>query len=700
MSLITWSTPAGDLGTYPSLNALSVQLWADSDDPNSTVKYKLQSGNFPKSVITDPISVSSSGVLTGKLGIVTSPVTSTFTIRAYDQYGAIRDRTFSITAVNNTIPSLTTPSGLLMTVVDSVYVNFQLAYTNPVVENTVSITVSSGTLPPGLRMNSSGLITGYPLPPESFNGAPTTKTYSFSVQLITALGNSTSSYSITVYNHQLTNGSNTRIPAILNSKPITLPVPASDVYYDYYLGTDNIIPTIRANEYFSFKVIGNDFDNNDLTYAFSNLPAGLSGDTDTGWITGTVSMTTVGINNYQFNARVLKTTFPSVTSSTLTFYLTVSNQLSNDIVWVTDSELGPIDNGMISELYVSATSRNTLVYSLIEGSLPPNLTLTETGEIVGRVPFQPIGQLLAQGAQSEFIFTVVAYATEFPLLKQTRQFTLKVNQTYATPYENIYIKASPSIENRQILSSLLLDNSLIPDSYLYRPSDPYFGKASDIRFVHIYGMKPATLTDYITAVQRNHYTRQLVLGNIKTARATDSQGNVIYEVVYSEIMDDLLTSSGSSISSTVKWPKPITLPDDTTISQVYPASLTTMRDEILSKIPNNSMTSLLPKWMTSQQSDGNTTGFIKGWVICYTLPGKAEIIKSNIENNWDYAMNSIEFSIDRYVVDRSATYDWNLEFQTPSWNELPSATPAPESIDDKNLSILFPQKSIIPTLGQ
>jgi hypothetical protein len=40
--------------------------------------------------------------------------------------------------------------------------------------------------------------------------------------------------------------------------------------------------------------------------------------------------------------------------------------------------------------------------------------------------------------------------------------------------------------------------------------------------------------------------------------------------------------------------------------------------------------SLLPQWMTSQQENGSTLGYTQAWVICYTKPGFADIIKNNI----------------------------------------------------------------------
>jgi hypothetical protein len=104
--------------------------------------------------------------------------------------------------------------------------------------------------------------------------------------------------------------------------------------------------------------------------------------------------------------------------------------------------------------------------------------------------------------------------------------------------------------------------------------------------------------------------------------------------------------------------------------------------------------------MTSQQANGSTLGYTQAWVICYTKPGFADIIKTNIENNWDYTLNLINFQIDRFSVDKSATYNYNNTTIPPSWDDLPSATPTPDPLDSEDFYVLFPRKTILPNETQ
>jgi hypothetical protein len=94
--------------------------------------------------------------------------------------------------------------------------------------------------------------------------------------------------------------------------------------------------------------------------------------------------------------------------------------------------------------------------------------------------------------------------------------------------------------------------------------------------------------------------------------------------------------------------------------------------------------------------NGSTLGFIQAWVLCYTLPGYSALVKNIIESNWDYTLNVIDFSLDRFIVDKSATYNYNTSAITPAWTDLPSTTTTPDPIDIYDLPILFPQETILP----
>ena len=231
------------------------------------------------------------------------------------------------------------------------------------------------------------------------------------------------------------------------------------------------------------------------------------------------------------------------------------------------------------------------------------------------------------------------------------------------------------------------------------------------------------------AITRNHYWRNITLGQIETAIARDEDNNIIYEVVYSKVIDNLINPLGVSVDNTIEWPRSIDLglgPWYTSITDIYtsfdnqlspgyytsrtpgyantlyPNSLFNMRNRVGQVLGQEYDSRLLPLWMTSQQENGNTLGYTQAWVICYTKPGYAKTIKNNIETKWvDFLgypnkLNVINFTIDRFSVNKSITYNYDNTTDPAAWIGLPSATPTPNPIDSKDFYVLFPRKTILP----
>ena len=792
MAQPVWNTTAGSIGRYPATIALETQLSASAVSPATTVTYALLSGTLPSG-----ISIDSTGLISGTPTLVTSDTISSFTIRATDNLSNIRDRTFTMTISGIAIPRFTTPIGSILNTLDSLWISLPIAYSNPDSTNEVIVELQEGTLPPGLEINSQGLIRGYPNPPtvnitlsqvatvatltdsttnlitctsttqftigrpivftgttfggiingETYYiktiisnttftisetqygtvlsltsasgsmtvtlpatsiGQPTIRTYSFVLRLSSRLGGDTANYSITVVNQNTPvnqggpgNVLNTRTPTILNTRPRTFIIPNSDPYQGYYIlppvspTVNAFIGTIRSGEYFTFKVIGYDFDGNSLTYDYTDLPTGLTGDSITGWITGTPTLSSNGLSTFSFSVNVYKTNNPSIGTTDFNFSYNLSKVITDTIIWITPSDLGTIFNSTVSTLNVLAEADTTLYYRITSGELPANLILLDNGEITGRVADQPTSTLLEQNAETVFTFTIQAYSELYPAVESSKTFTVTVLQQYARPTDTLYIKAAPSINDRNIINSLLTDETLIPNEYVYRLDDIYFGKATDVIYEHAYGIYASDIDEYLAAVTENHYWRNITLGELKTAVAKNSAGDVIYEVVYSEVIDNLVNPSGISIPQEITWPRPIDLNPGST-STLYPNSLFNMRNRVAQVVGQEYDSGLLPLWMTSQQANGGTLGYTQAWVICYTKPGFSNTIKENIQNVWPYTLNQINFKIDRFTVDKSETYNYDKALTPPAWTGLPSATPVPDPLDSKDFYVLFPRQTILP----
>jgi len=465
-----------------------------------------------------------------------------------------------------------------------------------------------------------------------------------------------------------------------------------------------------------------------------------------------------------------------VASDPYPYTISISGAVDAEVTWLTDADLGTIDNGDTSLLKVEAVNRGgrELTYRLRSGAfneLPQGLELLPTGEIAGRVSFNTFAVDLGATTfdqnsttwDSRFTFTVNAYAQDteqilfnvesvrvvdggtgysdsslpviefstpvgasafaaqagnvtvvggaitsvdvasagagytapptititegfggtgydlVPVMRATgvrdvvsvfKTFTVRVRRAYNKPYQNLEVQAMPPANDRELIAELLNnDNIFVPD-YIFRPTDPYFGKADRVVYQHAFGLSPDTQDRYVESLYLNHYWKELVLGSIETAQALDADGNVVYEVVYSRIIDDLVNNQGTSVGKIVNLAYPITDPLGQQLLQVYPNSLDDMRDQVIDVV--GQISNKLPLWMTSKQADGRVLGFTPAWVMCYVKPGRARQIAYYIATQFSQQLNLVDFKVDRYILDAELSRNWDAE--TQRWTPTPTLT--------------------------
>jgi len=86
-----------------------------------------------------------------------------------------------------------------------------------------------------------------------------------------------------------------------------------------------------------------------------------------------------------------------------------------------------------------------------------------------------------------------------------------------------------------------------------------------------------------------------------------------------------------------------------------------MRDQVVSIVGQISppLTPALPLWMTTKQANGRVLGFTPAWVIAYVNPGQSSRVSYYINQQFGDILNVIDFKVDRYELDRSATFAWD-----------------------------------------
>jgi len=371
-----------------------------------------------------------------------------------------------------------------------------------------------------------------------------------------------------------------------------------------------------------------------------------------------------------------------VVSNTFNFSITIVGDLNTGVTWNSNTDLGTINNGNISKFNINATSLTgqSLKYRLKQGGsynkLPQGLQLQTTGNIVGRVQYQTFGlidynitadsntfadtstitadtngitNIAFDGGTTtfdkKFTFTVEAYSNNGQI-STFKTFNILVNRKFNSPTHELSISALLSQDDRTIVDSLLQNQDIIKQDLLYRHDDLYFGVATEVTYTHAYGLSPEIINTYIESLGSNHYNKRLTLGEIKTARALDDSGNILYEVVYSNITDNLDT-----IPNTV----------NTEIGNVHPNSLDNMRNSVIDKVGQLSLE--LPLWMLSKQENGQILGFTEAWVIAYTLPGQSKTVAYSIGKNFTDNLNEINFVADRYTLKSQFVSNWDSEDQ-------------------------------------
>ena len=652
---------------------------------------------------------------------VNQDVTSTFAVRAFTEkivqgrvvIDRLADRTFSLTVTGQNPPQFITPAGNIGTFYDGTPIDpIQIISTDPDPGDITVITVATGALPPGLSISKKGLITGYIIPaalisnPGGFDrtgqnfdmypfdfvvNSPNTN-YQFTLEISDGKTSDLRTFEIFVYSRTTLQASTTDITADdtfvdASQTPTYLPFLVNALPSD--------LGSVRSGNFWAYQFQGLTFGEYIIEYleypgAGLELPPGTHLDPFTGWLYGYLPDLGATEITYNFALYLVDTDDHQVKSNPYYFTITLIGDVETQVIWLTDSDLGSIINGSTSLLQVEAVNPGgrVLQYRLQPGAIPPpdyvpgvynklpqGLQLLSEGDIAGRVSFNTFAldlgtttfdKLLRTSLikspqettfDTQYTFTVNAYSSD-GLISVFKTFTVKVLRVYNEPYENLYIKAMPPYSDRVLVNSLIRNSDIFPPELIFRPQDPNFGVASSVVYHHCFGLTSSTYETYISSLVENHYWKNLVLGEIKTAQAIDpATGNVIYEVVYSAIQDNLVNNQGISVSKQVKLPYPINAGDSTEITTVYPNSLDNMRNQVIDVV--GQISNLLPLWMLSKQKDGRVLGFTPAWVVAYCKPGTSGQAAYNVQTQFGQQLNLVDFEVDRYELDRLLSIHWD-----------------------------------------
>jgi hypothetical protein len=663
--------------------------------------------------------------------------TNQFTIRAKNTGdNTITDRTFKISVTGNFPPEIKTPAGVLGRFLDGTDVMIQLEATDTN-NDPVTWSISSGQLPEGVFLNSRGLIYGIMKPIDKngihylgwdndvewdgdlFELASNNKTYdyNFTVNATDSKSVVSRNFSIQVYLYEglRSDSFDLRVDDILDRADIS--AVRQPILLTETLGEAG---TVNSGGYYAFQFIGVNTDSIPLVFNIvsGNLPEGLKLDYNTGWISGYIPPQIETSRDYNFSLKISSIEDLGNSAPARQFKLTVLGNLDLAVRWLSDADLGLVDVGIISKLSVVAvagtrSSLNTppprnrnvppppvlreLGYRLKTGSkLPQGLQLLTDGTISGRISFQTFymdsgtttfDKKLANKFvyktnttfDNTYTFTVVASDFQNKISAE-KTFTIRVNPTTYEPYENLYIRCLPDPELRDNFFALVHNSDIFDLNDIYRPNDPYYGIQQEIKFLVNYGIKASKLSEYIRVMQARHYNKVFYFGDYKIAQGKDPQGNVIYDVVYVDLIEDTKVYETQKGVVLKKSPAPFTtltnikpgwtntrpLPPDeiylenTRFDIIAPNDLTLMQKDISSDL-QNSFKNSLPLWMVSVQKNQRTLGFTTGAVLAYLKPNTGNKALFRLKRTNQFDIKNIPFIADRYVINNNYTENFNID---------------------------------------
>ena len=724
MATPVWTTTAGKIASIEEQASFSLQLEANTSD-STAITYSVIAGSLPAGM-----QVTSTGLLTGTPAEVAKRTLYTFVVRA-TAGTTVTDRTFSLDVKGADTPTFTTASGQLQMedstrvglywVIDGSAISIQIEATDTdtAAGQKLVYEIVSGELPPGVTMNKNGLLSGTialtddqrfgirggyddlnePYDDVEYDRTVTSKSISKNFGFVVRVSDGTShvdqNNSIFVYSADFWRVSNTAITidkTEIDDSALTMDF-SGNRRPVFRTGSD--LGTFRHDNNFVTKIDVEDFDplqsNLNYTIQSGSLPNGVQIDQSTGELYGTLARQTAVEKSYTFTVRATRVIRTGVTIFTdQEFTMKVIGEIDIGVAFSTPKVVGTLTADIPSTLSIVAVAENTdrvLSYTVSSGSLPPGITLSEQGNIIGTIDPSEMTD-----STRSYDFTV-RVSDQYQEVGQNGSFTINVDVPFTQEeYGNMTGHATSFID-QNIFYNIAQDPSINSQQYIYRGEDKNFGIKSKPEMLMMSGLKAQTLTAFQNQMSQNHAPKHLYFGDIKTAVAKEN-GVIKYEVVYVEVKDNLVNNDGVAISSSITLrdsvAKPVLGPRASTlntttdknvyeittdgglsfstagskvrfanqlsadlgfITKLYPNAVANMRSRM--KSLGHKEWTYLPQWMrTTQAGDLAPLGFILAVPICYCKPGTSALIKKRIEDK-KLNFKNISFIVDRYTVSKS-----------------------------------------------
>ena len=303
----------------------------------------------------------------------------------------------------------------------------------------------------------------------------------------------------------------------------------------------------------------------------SALPPGMSLDSGNGVLFGKVPYQPAVTETYTFTVRAnrLDINTNETVINDRQFILKIQGEVDSTIKFTSPTLLGTLSPNQTSTLQIQAEtliSNADVRYSKVSGVLPPGLILSGGGELIGK-----INQFESETGAADGLLTIdltdfglnsfqldggtTTIDREFRFTVQARDFyqqsaveknfRVAVTADTITQYSNIFLQPLLPKTKRQYYYDFITDNNIFPENLLYRPNDPAFGTQTEIKMLLQHGIETLKIEEYVSAMVRNFNRKTFKFGDIKIATASNSANDIIYEIVYVELIDEFENDKGS-----------------------------------------------------------------------------------------------------------------------------------------------------------
>ena len=442
--------------------------------------------------------------------------------------------------------------------------------------------IVQGELPPGITMSASGLISGVvglteTDPPKqrggyddsydmqifdlTLNTISVSKNYDFVVRVSDGSTFVEQNNSIFVYSADYWRVSNeditidmTRIdnvPLTMDFTALRKPVHRKPVYT-----TGSDLGTFRHDNQIAIDIEVEDFDPQqaDLEYSIVSgaLPAGLSIDINSGAISGKIARQSAVAVDYTFIVRANRVV--GVDDSSITnvftdqeFTMKIIGEIDIGISFSTDTNIGTLVADKPSTLDVVAVAESpnrVLSYTVTAGSLPPGITLSDKGNLLGTIDPEDFTD-----STRTYTFTVTV-SDQYQAVATSKEFNVTVDIPLTSVRYGNMLGEATSLIDQNIFFNIAQDPAINSDENIYRGEDSNFGMRNKPEMLMLSGLEAQTLETLQQQMEQNHAPKTIYFGDLKTAKAVQD-GETKYEVVYIEMKDKLVNKKGEAVSSSL-----------------------------------------------------------------------------------------------------------------------------------------------------